>query len=118
MNQIEKAMTTEKEARALRLEFFTVLDRVNGKVLTWRLRLCTNGPIVLRSTEKWLRLDQALADTGALFKLLFADQFEVHDLRRSKATKIQAGPCKSPARSSKAEALPTPARSGPARRAR
>jgi hypothetical protein len=39
-----------------------------------------------------------------LFKMLFADQFEVHDLTHTEAAKTQAGPCKNPAQSSRAGA--------------
>ena len=88
----------------LRLEFYTAFDSVNGRVVTWRLRLRKNGPVVMRSAEKWLRLAHAKAQTGLLFKMLFANQFEVHDLTHSAPAKTRAGPCKSPARSSKAGA--------------
>lgn len=88
----------------LRLEFFTTADRMNGPVVTWRLRLREDGPVVIRSAERWLTLAEARSSTGLLLRDLFEDSFEVCDLTRSAVTKTQAAKHKSPARSSKAGA--------------
>jgi hypothetical protein len=99
---IQQRQKPEKyQAPALKLEFCTI---AKGQTVTWRLRLCKNGPIVMRSTEKWTGLKQARLQTGLFFKALFANQFEVFDLTRSQAKETRTEPNKTPTRSSKAGA--------------
>jgi hypothetical protein len=84
------------------LEFFTLKNAVHGKVVTWRLRMEKNGPIVARSTEEWLRLGHAKTQTGLMLRELLKNEFEVVDLTRLSAAKIPAGPRKTRPRSSRA----------------
>lgn len=72
----------------LRIEFYTVKDTVNGPCVTWRLRSNSErGPVIAKSTEKWLNFKTARQRTGELFRELFKDDFEVFDLTKKTKSK-------------------------------
>jgi len=108
----EDASTSSAASRAgyrpesdLRLEFYTVANEPNPSgcpLISWQLRLRENGPVVMRSTERWITLAKARSDTGLLLESLFENQFGVYDLTRSSAAKTPAARSKNLARSSTA----------------
>jgi len=104
----------EERASALRLEFYTVNNEPNPSgcpLISWQLRLRENGPVVMRSTERWTTVAKARSDTGLLLQDLFENKFNVYDLTRSAAAKIPAARRKAQALSSKAGKSPAPVRS-------
>ncbi len=58
------------------------------------------GPIVARSTERWVRFPHAKTQTGLMIKMLAEDNFEVFDFTTE--AKTPAARRKSRPRSSKA----------------